>query len=138
MKFSTLFTVASAIAMGTTNVSAAPITEAEAITAPAGNLEARSHNRASCRFIGSWTDNEFKVVTWGPWGQDGSWGRGLLDNLRGQCGVITNWEFDYRGRTGVATFKTITINSPKCVQDAIWLASGPTNVGLECRQVSSF
>ncbi|KAF3317034.1 hypothetical protein TWF173_001040 [Orbilia oligospora] len=131
MKFSTIFAVASAIAINT--VTAAPAPVAEAIANPVKDLEERANNGANCKYSAYWTHNEFKVITWGPWAQDGSYGRGLLDNLRGQCGVITNWEYRHRSDgAGIATFKTITINSPKCAKDAIWLASGPTNVVLTC------
>lgn len=65
----------------------------------------------------------------------GSWGGGFLDNLRGQCGVITNWEaaLDPPGTGVYATFETIISCSGKKVHDAAWLASDPNNrVNLNC------
>ncbi|KAK6528361.1 hypothetical protein TWF281_009604 [Arthrobotrys megalospora] len=123
--------VASAIAANT--VAAAP-----ASTNPIEDLkdlQERANNGANCKYKkpspSPWFT--YKVITWGPWAQDNSRGRSLLDNLRGQCGVITDWEFYYRADgAGVAVFKTSPTVLPKCVQDAIRLASGLTNVVLTC------
>ncbi|KAK6522309.1 hypothetical protein TWF281_002873 [Arthrobotrys megalospora] len=128
MKFSTLLAVTSAIAAHT--VAAAPAASTDPTTVD--NLQERANNGANCKYD-NWS-RDFKVIIWGPWAQDNSWGRGLLDNLRGQCGWIGNWTFNYRSDgSGVATFNIPpAANRPKCVQDAIWLASGPTNVGISC------
>ncbi|KAK6536558.1 hypothetical protein TWF281_000784 [Arthrobotrys megalospora] len=100
---------------------------------PAKELEERANNGANCRWKYAVVYNIWKVIVWGPWAQDNSWGRGLLDNLRGQCGVITDWQFYYRAdRSGVATFKTHIFCPPSKVQDAIWLASGPKNAVVRC------
>ncbi|KAK6513441.1 hypothetical protein TWF281_005066 [Arthrobotrys megalospora] len=137
MKFTAIVTLASAIAA----VAAAPTAPA-APAAPANStaeidvaeLQERANNGANCRYkFFHPFYSEYRVITWGPWAQDNSWGRGLLDNLRGQCGVITDWEFYYRGdRSGVATFKGTIFCTAKKVQDAIWLASGPTNAVVRC------
>ncbi|KAK6497141.1 hypothetical protein TWF506_004616 [Arthrobotrys conoides] len=139
MKFSTLFTVASAIAINTVTAAPAALAAlaAETIANPIQDIQARANNGANCNYSAFWSDNEFKVITWGPWAQDGSKGKGLLDNLRGQCGVITNWEYRHRSDgSAVALFKTIIINSPKCVQDAIWLASAPSRISLTCNKLN--
>ncbi|KAI9827502.1 MAG: hypothetical protein M1832_004852 [Thelocarpon impressellum] len=56
-------------------------------------------------------------------------GRGLLDNLRGQCGIITNWECEYTNDTTARpTFKTMNLASKEnCVRDAVYLASPETS-----------
>ncbi|KAK6522850.1 hypothetical protein TWF281_002281 [Arthrobotrys megalospora] len=126
MKFSALITVASAIAAAT----AAPV---DISPAPANELQERANNGANCRYKRPGAYNEFRVTIWGPWAQDNTWGRGLLDNLRGQCGVISEWQFYYTGGgTGVATFRGTIFCDAKRVQDAIWLASGPTNAVVTC------
>ena len=52
-------------------------------------------------------------------------GRGLLDNLRGQCGVVTGWQCRDEGRRAISTRFLIPLHADgKCVHDAIWLASG--------------
>ncbi|KAF3914819.1 hypothetical protein ABW20_dc0103352 [Dactylellina cionopaga] len=125
MKLSTIVAVASAIATHT--VVAAP-----ASTDSVSNLQERENNGANCKYNSH--GGIFKIVTWGPWAKGDAWGRGLLDNLRGQCGWIGDWGYYYRSNgAGVASFNIPpAANKPKCVQDAIWLASGPTNVGIKC------
>ncbi|KAK6497739.1 hypothetical protein TWF481_012142 [Arthrobotrys musiformis] len=158
MKFTTIFAIASAIMMSTVTAAPAPVAAPDALAAPVdapaaieaiapiqdleerseieattAHIEERANNGGRCTYKKQLVYNEFKVITWGPWAKRRDYGRGLLDNLRGQCGVITDWQFWYRSDgTGVGTFKTIIFNSPKCVRDAIWLASGPTNVARRC------
>ncbi|KAI9823157.1 MAG: hypothetical protein M1832_002600 [Thelocarpon impressellum] len=63
-------------------------------------------------------------------------GQGLLDNLRGQCGVITSWECwygdDSGGRYEASTFITLGVASRSCVKDAIYLASEAAKVETHC------
>jgi hypothetical protein len=76
----------------------------------------------------------FTIRTWGPW-QETDYGQGLLDNLRGQCGWITSWGFNYLADgSGYATFNTADTIRGHCVEDAVWLASNPTGAieGLQC------
>ncbi|KAF3904453.1 hypothetical protein ABW20_dc0101658 [Dactylellina cionopaga] len=123
MKFSTLVGVASAIA----SITAAPAGE------PVTDIEKRVDNGAHCQ---SWLGTEwgFRIETWGErWDDD--WGKGLLDNLRGQCGEILDWRFEYLpSHNGVASFRTRRAIRAHCVEDAIWLASGPQNIGgVQCQ-----
>ncbi|KAF3091324.1 hypothetical protein TWF569_001632 [Orbilia oligospora] len=134
MKFSIL--AAAACAIGAHTVAAAPTAEPVADNS-VNNLQARENNGAGCFYhspAAPW--REFTVLTSGPWTR-GNWGRGLLDNLRGQCGLITDWKFEYNGSNGngKATFKTDLVHPAKCVKDAVWLASGPTNVDVFCHHV---
>ncbi|KAI5842278.1 hypothetical protein BZA05DRAFT_422619 [Tricharina praecox] len=89
------------------------------------SLTARATNSASCTYDRN-TRNMFKfwVTTWGDW--DNDWGQGYLDNLRGQCGSITDWQFSYSGSNGLATFTTSAFIVANCVEDALWLASNHT------------
>ncbi|KAK6522851.1 hypothetical protein TWF281_002282 [Arthrobotrys megalospora] len=125
-------TTTSAISTVTVVPDAAPPVNINA-TEPIHELEERANNGANCVYSPDFGYNTYKIITWGPWAQDRSYGRGLLDNMRGQCGVITDWQFYYRAdRAGVAKFKTTIFCTPKRAQDAIWLASGPKNVGIRC------
>ncbi|KAI9824465.1 MAG: hypothetical protein M1832_002000 [Thelocarpon impressellum] len=57
-------------------------------------------------------------------------GRGLLDNLRGQCGVVTNWEcWPIAGPGYSATWKIAVQLSDRCIRDALWLSSGKEIAG---------
>ncbi|KAK6356016.1 hypothetical protein TWF718_000389 [Orbilia javanica] len=135
MKFSALAVIASATAIHT--VTAAPTGSTVAESA-AKNLEARQGpNKAWCFYHSPAAPyREFTIVTSGPWTRN-DWGRGLLDNLRGQCGVISNWKFEYNGSNGngKATFWTDLVHPANCVKDAIWLASGPVNYEAYCAHV---
>lgn len=52
-------------------------------------------------------------------------GGGLLDNLRGQCGVITDWTANADDDDNlVARFSTTIFCGADNVHDAIWLANG--------------
>lgn len=73
-------------------------------------------------------------------------GRGLLDNLRGQCGgssSINSWQCYAVTENPHDTRVTFSLNtwaiasSPWCVTDAIWLASLGSNraTGVTCRDV---
>ncbi|KAG8829397.1 hypothetical protein FRB91_007317 [Serendipita sp. 411] len=107
---------------------AAPAAEANATAEP---IDKRGGNGASCGYSGGW----YTVESWGSW--DNDWGKGLLDNLRGQCGNIVNWGFNYGGNgNGYAGFAQS--GRSHCVEDAIWLASNPTGAiwGLNCVPVS--
>ncbi|KAI5856233.1 hypothetical protein BZA05DRAFT_441923 [Tricharina praecox] len=109
-----------------TLASAALITLASAAPPP-GSLAARASNSASCVYTDSSASMfllDFVVRASGSWVDD--WGQGFLDNLRGQCGTITNWGFDFPDGTGRATFSASSLLKAGCVEDAIWLASNPT------------
>ncbi|KAI9811704.1 MAG: hypothetical protein M1832_000701 [Thelocarpon impressellum] len=59
-------------------------------------------------------------------------GRGLLDNLRGQCGWIMEWECSEITGPGIdASWKMPLRATDKCIRDAIWLSSG--REGVSCR-----
>ncbi|KAH8730311.1 hypothetical protein GQ44DRAFT_701150 [Phaeosphaeriaceae sp. PMI808] len=93
-------------------------------------------------------NTEVHVNTNGYWAND--WGQGLLDNLRGQCGDVYGWGFDYDGgdnsRGGHARFwipfgrpcgsscgNNGGVCSYRCVEDAIWRASAGTGaITLTC------
>ncbi|KAG8819338.1 hypothetical protein FRC18_012127 [Serendipita sp. 400] len=114
-----------------TLVSAITLTVA-APTAEAGEplvpLDKREPNGASCYEY--W--GHYGVTTWGSW--DNDWGKGFLDNLRGQCGNILNWAFSYSGSNGYASFSITGGAASHCVENAIWLASNPTGAiwGVSC------
>ncbi|KAK2599823.1 hypothetical protein N8I77_011546 [Diaporthe amygdali] len=59
------------------------------------------------------------------WGRDkDGCGRGALDNLRGQCFDVSNWECRFWGPRGVLlTFYLTAPPRVKCALDAMWLAS---------------
>ena len=62
------------------------------------------------------------------WGHsDAGCGGGVFDNIVGQCGSSVNWHCrpaQFRGAQGTQyRFQVWTWLFPKCVQDAIWLAS---------------
>jgi len=121
MKFLTTTAIASLIAA----VAAAPAAAVpEPVAAGVTNVVERANNGAYCQ---SWSGGTwgFTIETWGDW--DNDWGTGLLDNLRGQCGDIWEWEFAYNQNTnGFARFKTSGLIRAHCVEDAIWLASSGT------------
>jgi hypothetical protein len=111
-------------------ISAAPAAD----PAPETDLIQRANNGAYCK---SWhgTDWGFTIETWGKWGSD--WGRGLLDNLRGQCGSILRWKFEYGSNgNGYASFNTYGGIRAHCVEDAIWLASSGSGAieNVQCQQ----
>jgi hypothetical protein len=97
----------------------------------------RDGNGASCKIAGGKAGTigyDFTITTSGNWDDD--WGKGLLDNLRGQCGWISDWGFDYiGGGQGQAVFSTTIWIRQHCVEDAIWLASSPTGAigGVNCQ-----
>jgi hypothetical protein len=64
------------------------------------------------------------------WGRD--YGQGLLDNLRGQCGAVTEWEWWSNSNTAATAWFNLPIFiRSHCVEDAIWLASGGVSVNCE-------
>lgn len=67
------------------------------------------------------------IVTLVDWGNDPrGCGRGVLDNLRGQCGDVDEWVCDTRENNGA--FMTFYLSGPRkahCLKDAVWLASPP-------------
>jgi hypothetical protein len=94
---------------------------------------------------------QIHIDTWGYWADD--WGSGLLDNLRGQCGGIYDWQFWYdngdNSLGGHAQFYAYDgdvcaanagcpggtgICSGHCVENAIWLASQSSGAiwGVTC------
>ena len=77
-------------------------------------------------------------VTLTGWPQDQrNCGQGLLDNLRGQCGVITDWQCWYTdgptNNVARVTFTDAAVGKDQCVPDAIYLASqGAKLSGVQC------
>ena len=68
-------------------------------------------------------------------------GRGLLDNLRGECGVVHDWKCDYSVLNGgdaawngtapyTATYYLPLQVNAKCVQRAVFKAEG---IDMSCR-----
>lgn len=66
------------------------------------------------------------VLTCRQYGEGSSTlGGGLLDNLRGQCGVITDWEAASDDSDNLlAKFSTTIFCGSDDVHNAIWLANG--------------
>ncbi|KAG9034857.1 hypothetical protein FS842_003771 [Serendipita sp. 407] len=93
----------------------------------------RDGNWAQCYESLTLIGKDFTINTWGTWDDD--WGRGFLDNLRGQCGNVWNWQFYYDGSMGRATYTLDKYSRQHCVEDAIWLASNPTGAiwGVSCQ-----
>lgn len=135
MKLASLSAILSLLAI----TSALPTAIPEPSPLPAADLAARQgssqNNMAACNGIED-TNFTFKwsIETLGPaFATD--WGKGLLDNLRGQCGLITNWGYTYEpDGTGLAVFNTNTIIPGGCVENAVWLATNPTGAvwGMHC------
>lgn len=108
-----------------------------AVAAPAdsasGALEKRDlPDWANCVVsYGTFYDN-FQIQTTGPWADN--YGSGLLDNVRGQCGVVTGWTFSYDNLgNGWGYFNLAKIRPDHCVEDAIWLASAANGpISLNC------
>jgi hypothetical protein len=140
----------------------APLVEAQAdvgIETSNPALVARGSNWAQCSISSSCKADgngnvEVYIDTSGSWAND--YGKGLLDNLRGQCGgsgKIYSWQFTYAGSDkngrGQAHFyaaynricKTTNCGgnshlcSSHCVEDAIWLASSGSGAieGVNCK-----
>ena len=73
-------------------------------------------------------------------------GRGLLDNLRGQCGAVSDWECQNFPSTLVSgvddsdsvSFALSTVTRKKCVKDALYLASGGQVEGVDCADGDAF
>lgn len=154
MKFSNSILVAAATFVHLSATSPAPIAE------PLPGIAERDESKLAKR--GNWADctinnpngdsngnADIWIHTWGYWGDD--WGHGLLDNLRGQCGEIDGWGFDYvngdNSKEGTAHFyayhgnvlKTWDCNgqpfcSSHCIENAVWLASQNTGAieGMNC------
>lgn len=89
---------------------------------------------------------KFYVPGSGSWFDD--WGRGLLDNIRGECrGTATfDWGFDYHSggavNAGLATTKVLALNprvGQACIQAAIWRASRSSGAieGVECTSLEN-
>ncbi|KAG8827370.1 hypothetical protein FRC17_007854 [Serendipita sp. 399] len=129
MKVAVLTSVLSIISLG---VSAAP-TVAKGGPLPV-DLVKRGDNGASCNKRNQGGRDYVRVDTWGTW--DNDWGRGFLDNLRGQCGWVMDWKFEYydNGNKGSASFSISGGANAWCVENAIWLASSPTGAigGVTC------
>ncbi|USP79486.1 hypothetical protein yc1106_06760 [Curvularia clavata] len=110
-----------------------------AATAPAnidhtdGELLTKRGKAADCQFLYVVLENLFWIKMWG-WGDD--YGRGLLDNIRGQCGPVVGWVCDYHSSSGAweaGGSLPLGIRS-HCVEDAIWLASGGIE-GVQCHSI---
>jgi hypothetical protein len=75
------------------------------------------------------------------WGQDtDGCGKGLLDNLRGQCGVVNQWGCDpMADNSAYVTFWLALTIPSHCVENAIWIASpsGDRATGVNCRLVTT-
>ncbi|KAI9803007.1 MAG: hypothetical protein M1825_002240 [Sarcosagium campestre] len=101
--------------------------------APAAVLEARAPGVNSCK---EGHNHYFQVHMAGFGHRDGSCGQGLLDNLRGACGVVVSgWgcDPDPKGSDTDAHFSLLGVYKPGCVEDAIHYASGNT-VNIRCTQ----
>lgn len=93
----------------------------------------RDGNGATCSENDTGNGVDFTVQAWGPWSTD--WGKGFLDNLRGECGNTYNWQYSYDGDgVGTATFTLVWDIPANCVGNAIWDASNPTGAiwGVDC------
>ncbi|KAG8819335.1 hypothetical protein FRC18_012124 [Serendipita sp. 400] len=85
----------------------------------------RVKNSASCKVYNNMGEDEYRLEAKGPWVND--WGRGFLDNIRGQCDcIVFNWKFDYVADKGIASFGITAAARHWCVEDAVWLASNPS------------
>ncbi|OAL03532.1 hypothetical protein IQ06DRAFT_291297 [Phaeosphaeriaceae sp. SRC1lsM3a] len=157
MKLSNAFLMATAALV---NISAgSPTTIAEPVSelAERGDTSlVKRGNWADCTINNPNGDSggnaDIWINTWGYWGND--WGKGLLDNLRGQCGGIYGWQFGYvngdNSKQGTAHFYAYVGDvlktgndgtcggdpfcSSHCIEDAIWLASQGTGAieGVNC------
>jgi hypothetical protein len=81
---------------------------------------------------GYWTD--YTVYLSGDYNNWlNNWGQGFLDNLNGECPMISSWTWDYSewNVAGTATFATT--GDPSCVEAAAWDASYQTLWGMECQ-----
>ncbi|KAG8839253.1 hypothetical protein FRB91_007126 [Serendipita sp. 411] len=110
-----------------------PTPELESSPNLPATIAKRDGNWAACYENNTGNGIDFTINTWGTWDDD--WGRGFLDNLRGQCGQIWNWQFNYPyPDMGQAKFTLVWWIPAHCVENAIWLASNPTGAisGVSC------
>ncbi|KAG8822928.1 hypothetical protein FRB91_008156 [Serendipita sp. 411] len=101
----------------------------------AGDVTKREANGAECkRRNDSSGSTYYRLTTTGTWDDD--WGRGFLDNIRGQCkAIVYDWYFGYYDDgKGDCSFSITSFAAPWCVENAIWLASEPTGAiwGVSC------
>jgi hypothetical protein len=108
-------------------------------TSPAPSLLPRQGggpNTASCYAHASGIIIYFTIYTSGT-AYESDYGQGLLDNLRGECGLITDWGYSYSDdhQHGVATFSTQIAIRGHCVEDAVWLSTQDSGAveGLGCQ-----
>lgn len=103
-----------------------------ALSAPVVNdisLEKRDDSYCNYQVYFFYDEFQVQIANGQGWGLCG----GLLDNLRGACGVITDWNCNENGQsTTSATFKTTTGCSGSLVGGAIWTATSPHLSGITC------
>lgn len=126
------------IAAVTTTITGAALPN-PAEDSPVTALEKREVNGANCWKWKNENTAHFLIKTWGPWDQD--WGKGLLDNIRGECSGqfhdVWNWQFHYEAGTpptpGYASFFFLfpDVYYSHCVLDAVWLASNAAGQSIE-------
>lgn len=103
-------------------------------------LEKREVNGANCWKYRDEYNSWYLIKTWGTWDQD--WGKGLLDNIRGQCnrniyGDVQQWGFHFEAgpppTPGYASFLfwNTDIYYNHCILDAVWLASNAAGQSIE-------
>lgn len=100
----------------------------------------RSTGRESyCFTTSSWVGAGWYYIYLDSWGRDPDrCGKGVLDNLHGQCGGIQSWTCDFYGSGGVM-LHFYTSGRARCALDAMWLASPKDHreVGLCCRYMGN-
>lgn len=66
----------------------------------------------------------FYAIYLDGWGQEMKpCGKGVIDNIRGQCGDVQYWECDHWGAGLLVTFYLTAPWRAKCALDGVWLAS---------------
>lgn len=143
MRFTTSSIMAIALLVPSTLASALPVAEAElvAFNVADNSLEKRNPGSWCCAEpydIGDkWID--FHLFTRGWGNEPDGCHKGLLDNIRGQCGSVVGWEckrlVNSRGVQGTYAKGLISFGGfSKCLENAIWLASPKNNreVDVKC------
>lgn len=84
-----------------------------------------SNGRQSlCFTTGSMVLSGYYAIYVDGWGQDMKHcGSGILDNIRGQCGGVEQWECIHWGTGLLMTFWLPAPYRAKCALDGVWLAS---------------
>ncbi|KAH8748433.1 hypothetical protein F5883DRAFT_653135 [Diaporthe sp. PMI_573] len=93
-----------------------------------------------CFTSSSWVGTGYYAIYLDGWGQEtAGCGRGALDNIRGQCNDVQNWECIFWGTGVLLTFYLSGAPRSKCAVNAMWLASpkGHREEGLCCVYLGS-